>query len=103
MRAVVHDRYGPPDVLRVAEVDCAPSVSVCPDGPDYAYAYVDPDTFYPVEIDDPGIPYLPDYLPGLGGAPRTVTRFLAFEYLPRTRANLALTDIRAQHPHAIGQ
>ena len=31
---------------------------------------------------------------------RVVGRFLAYEYLPRTAANLALTDIRAQHPDA---
>jgi len=31
-----------------------------------------------------------------------VVRFLAYEYLPRTPANLALTDIRAQHPNANG-
>jgi hypothetical protein len=31
-----------------------------------------------------------------------VTRFLTFEYLPRTDANLALTDIKAQHPNATG-
>ena len=48
------------------------------------YAYVDPDTYYPVEIDIDG---------------RTI-RFSAYEYLPRTPANLALTNIRAQHPHA---
>jgi hypothetical protein len=29
-------------------------------------------------------------------------RYLAYEYLPRTDDNLALTDIRAQHPDAIG-
>jgi hypothetical protein len=51
-----------------------------------AYAYVDPETFYPVEI----------HLPG------DATRFATFEYLPRTAANLALTNIRAQHPHATG-
>jgi len=49
------------------------------------YAYVDPETFYPVEMD---------------GGNGDVTRFLAFEHLPRTTANLALTNIRAQHPHA---
>ena len=49
------------------------------------YAYVDPETFYPVEMD---------------GGNGDVTRFLAFEYLPRTAANVALTNIRAQHPHA---
>ena len=31
-----------------------------------------------------------------------VTRYLTFEYLPRTAANLALTDIEAQHPNATG-
>jgi hypothetical protein len=31
---------------------------------------------------------------------RIVGRFLAYEYLPRTAENLALTDIRAQHPTA---
>jgi hypothetical protein len=29
-----------------------------------------------------------------------VGRYLTYEYLPRTEANLALTDIRAQHPGA---
>jgi len=48
------------------------------------HAYVDPDTYYPVEI-------------RLSG---DVTRFAEYEYLPRTAANLALTNIRAQHPHA---
>ena len=55
-------------------------------GDAYDY-YVDPDTFYPVEIDLPGYAEI---------------RYLAYEYLPRTAANLALTDIRAQHPHATG-
>jgi hypothetical protein len=31
-----------------------------------------------------------------------VTRYLAFEYLPRTAANLALTNVHAQHPNATG-
>jgi hypothetical protein len=47
------------------------------------YAYVDPKTYYPVEIRSGNI-----------------TRFSTYEYLPRTAANLALTNIRAQHPHA---
>jgi hypothetical protein len=54
-------------------------------------AYVDPDTFYPVEID------LGDHR-----FPDSEIHFKAYEYLPRTAANLALTDIRAQHPHAQG-
>jgi hypothetical protein len=52
------------------------------------YAYVDPETYYPVEI----------RLSVGGGA--DVIRFATYEYLPRTAANLALTNIRAQHPHA---
>ena len=54
------------------------------------YVYVDPETFYPVEIHNPGFRGV-----------SSVVRFLTFEYLPRTPANLALTDIRAQHPDAI--
>jgi hypothetical protein len=61
-------------------------------------AYVDPDTFYPVEIDDLGEPYVP----GQPELPRQEIRFEVYEYLPRTAANLALTNIRAQHPHATG-
>ena len=50
------------------------------------YAYVDPETFYPIEIRQA----------------RDVTRFDVFEYLPRTATNVALASIRAQHPNAIG-
>jgi hypothetical protein len=49
-----------------------------------AYAYVEPNSLYPVEIVFPSSTY----------------RFLAYEYLPATSANLALSNIRAQHPHA---
>jgi hypothetical protein len=63
-----------------------------------AFAFVDPETFQPVEIHGRGGIALP-------GAPpvplRQVDRYLTFEYLPRTAANLALTDIRAQHPDAV--
>jgi hypothetical protein len=31
-----------------------------------------------------------------------VFRYRTFEYLPRTAANVALTDIEAQHPNATG-
>jgi hypothetical protein len=75
--------------------------SDCPDCPPKpTYAYVDPETFYPVQIEceDCGGIALP-------GRPIVrfdiVTRYLTFEpNLPRTAANLALTDIRAQHPGA---
>ena len=59
---------------------------VCPSP---TYAYVDPETFYPVEFHNPEFRGV-----------RSVVRFLTFEYLPRTPANLKLTDIRAQHPGA---
>jgi hypothetical protein len=49
-----------------------------------AYAEVEPKTFHPVEI--------------VFG--RDIYRFLAYEYLPATAANLALANIRAQHPNA---
>jgi hypothetical protein len=69
----------------------------CPREP--AYWYVDPETFYPVETDGSGVIAPP-------GRPvvrlRSVMRYLTFEYLPRTAANLALADIRAQHPNATG-
>jgi hypothetical protein len=68
-------------------LDPPPDCRRCPREP--GYAYVDPETFYPVEFRSPA----------LGGV-RFVTRFLTYEYLPRTPANLALTDIRAQHPSA---
>jgi hypothetical protein len=67
-----------------------------------SYAYVDPESYDLVQWESPY---------GSGFAPRTpqptwqftvVLRYLTFEYLPRTAANLALTDIVAQHPHAGG-
>ena len=53
------------------------------------YVYVDPETFYPVEIHNPEF--------------RCVSCVVAlphFEYLPRTPANIALTDISTQRPNA---
>ena len=58
------------------------------------YTYVDPKTFYPVEVDSHGFLYDMPL--------QVVTRYLTFEYLPRTAANRALTDIHAQHPNATG-
>jgi hypothetical protein len=49
-----------------------------------AFAYVEPTTFHPVEI-------------VYGGQ---TDRFLVYTYLPANAANLALTDIRVQHPRA---
>jgi hypothetical protein len=81
-------------------------------------AYVDPDTFYPIEMRAPPMvviappegadPQLPDGVvtgdPGDFGRAvaeiHVADRYLTFEYLPRTEANLALADIRAQHPDA---
>src|SRR5215207_8217876 len=81
-------------------------------------AYVDPDTFYPVEMRAPTMlvvappegegPHLPDGVVigdghGFGRALAQIhvaDRYLTFEYLPRNSANLALADIRAQHPDA---
>jgi hypothetical protein len=73
--------------IRLDPPHCDDSDQFCLREP--TYAYVDPDTFVPVEI------HPPEYL-----GVCSVVRFLTFEYLPRTPANLALTDIRAQHPDA---
>jgi hypothetical protein len=69
----------------------------CP--PEPAYAYVEPDTLYPVEVQGPGAIGQRD---GPVVWHHVVVRYLTYEYLPRTDGNLALTDIRAQHPDAIG-
>ncbi len=50
----------------------------------HTYAYVEPETLHPVEIDLNGMYY----------------RILSYEYLSATAANLALTSIQAQHPTA---
>jgi len=65
-------------------------------------AYVDPDTYYPVEIDLSGTTDVIATQAGFQNrvSPRQEIHYLAYEYLPRTAANIALTDIRAQHPHA---
>jgi hypothetical protein len=68
----------------------------CPREP--TYAYVDPETFYPVRVESPHGYIVDDSVVQF----HFVLRILTFEYLPRTAANLALTDIQAQHPDAIG-
>jgi hypothetical protein len=75
---------------------------------DAAFAYVDPTTLYPVEISGPGI-YGPggavqgsfSRLPEGFKRVHVVTRFLTWEYLPATAANLKLTNIEAMHPRAL--
>lgn len=78
-------RLGPP-------ASCpAEAAGHCPIEPEYVY--FDPETLTLAAWDyarDPMFPLV-----------RQRERYLAFEYLPRTEANLALTDIRAQHPNAI--
>jgi hypothetical protein len=49
-----------------------------------SYAYVDPDTFNFVRTERHGM----------------IDRYLTFEYLPRTAANVALANIETQHPEA---
>jgi hypothetical protein len=63
------------------------------------YWYVDPETFFPVRFESPrsyGIQPPEGEMLWFD----VVGRYLTYEYLPRTAANLALTDIRAQHPDA---
>ena len=78
--------------IRIDPVACPADVPRC--GFEAGHA------FFPVEIHSPG------GFSAVGGRPvvsfRFVDRFVIFEYLPRTAANLALTDIRAQHPNATG-
>jgi hypothetical protein len=66
-----------------------------------SYAYVDPETYDLVQTESPyGV-----YVRGPGRRSwqfKIVARYLMFEYLPRTAANVALTDIVAQHPNAGG-
>jgi hypothetical protein len=84
-RTVVRIRVDDP------QAPCASFLAEC-DPVDW---YVDPETFYPVQVVDPN-----------GVAPgdvrfRSVLHYLTYEYLPGTAANRALADIRAQHPDAI--
>ena len=67
----------------------------CPTCPQAtSYAYVDPETFYLVGTDSPSV------TDEAGRSGKIIQRYLTYEYLPRTYANLALTDIRTQHPNA---
>jgi hypothetical protein len=97
-RTVKRIRIDPP-------VDC----DRCPDKRSRSYAYVDPDSFYPVEEHGFGsIGATATPLPGDESRDATdrpevsdrsarfhvVRRYLTFEYLPRTAANVALTTSR---------
>jgi hypothetical protein len=65
-----------------------------------SYVYVDPETYDLVQTESPyGV-----HVRGAGHnwQFKIVARYLTFEYLPRTAANAALTDIVAQHPNAGG-
>ena len=62
-----------------------------------SYTYVDPETYFPVQDVIVG-----GFRSGTGERFDIVVRYPEFEYLPRTPETLALTDIRAQHPNAIG-
>jgi len=64
---------------------------------------------HPIEMHGPTMYVMPPPDGGVLIPPSAITplaridvvdRYLRFEYLPRTEANLALTDIRAQHPNA---
>jgi hypothetical protein len=83
----------------------------------FGTVYVDPETFHPVEVhgprmvvlepDDSGVvvppkklPELPSRVDAVRAQIDVVDRYLTFDYLPRTEENVALTDIRAQHPDA---
>jgi hypothetical protein len=78
--------------IRWTRPDCP--TRPCEDNP--TFAYVDPQSLYPVRIDGPGVYSTRSTPIGID----VVVRFLKYEYLPRTPANLALTSIHAQHPDA---
>jgi hypothetical protein len=83
--------------VRRFRLDCPPRAAHCP-GP--SYMYVDPETFLPVQLEQPSSFTFGWY--GIGYQRFDVVwRYHAIEYLPRTEANLALTDIRAQHTGAV--
>jgi hypothetical protein len=72
-------------------------VDLAPGGPRLFY-YVDRETFIPVRVDSPGGAFW-DWLELRFDV---VRHYSTYEYLPRTDENLALTDIRKQHPDATG-
>jgi hypothetical protein len=88
-RTVERIRIDPPSSCPVPDCSREPS-----------YAYVDRETFYPVQLESPHGYITPPNAPAM--RLHMVVRTLTFEYLPRTPANLALTNLHAQHPDATG-
>lgn len=83
-------------IVERIRIDCL-NPRGCSRPPDYWY--VDPETFLPVQFEWPNGMHLS--FERFGPLDFDVVgRYLTYEYLPRTEANLALTDIRAQHPNA---
>jgi hypothetical protein len=79
-------------------IECHVEPEVACPGRPADYFYVDPETFFPVQFELPNSLHYstPSGLLDFD----VVGRYLTYEYLPRTEANLALTDIQAQHPGA---
>ena len=87
-------RSPPRSQIRIDPASDCP-IPGCADEP--SYAYVDTETFYPVETRGLG-----GIVPARGPVVplQMVIRFITVEYLPRTAATVALANIEAQHPDA---
>ena len=79
--------------IRLDDFSVCPGAAGCSHHP--AYAYVDPETFQPVQLVS-----MDNHVFDGDFSFDFVMRTLTFDYLPRTDSNLALTDIRKQHPNA---
>ena len=79
--------------------DLACGELLCPGRP--RYAYVDPETFFPVREEWTATSDIVGPDDNRVRRFDVVVRYLTFEYLPRTAGNVALTNIKAQHPDAV--